>query len=54
MDEIPTTMVWKFRFPVTNDSFAKGKPVKTVDLDFYTHGAFLGSNAGAVVIVLNR
>ena len=53
-DEIPTTMVWNRRFSVINDSFAKGKPVKTVDLDFYTDGAFFGRNAGAAVIVTNR
>ncbi len=53
-DEIPTTMVWNRRFSVINDCFAKGKPVKTVDLDFYTDGAFFGRNAGAVVVVTNR
>ena len=45
-DEIPTTMVWNHRFSVINDSFTKRKPVKTVDLDFYTDGAFFGRNAG--------
>ena len=53
-DEIPTTMVWNHRFSVLNDSFAKGKPEKTVDLDFYTDGAFFGRNAGAAVLVTNR
>ncbi len=53
-DEIPTTMVWNRRFSVINDSFAKGKPVKTVDLDFYTDGAFFGRNAGAAVVVTNK
>ncbi len=52
-DEIPTTMVWNRHFSVINDSFAKGKAVKTVDLDFYTDGAFFG-NAGAAVVVTNR
>ncbi len=47
-------MVWICRFSVINDSFAKGKPVKTVDLDFYTDGAFFGRNAGAAVIATNR
>ncbi len=53
-DEIPTTMVWNQRFSVINDSFAKGKPVKTVHLDFYTDGAFFGRKAGAAVVVTNR
>ena len=43
-------MVWNRRFSVINDSFAKGKPVKTVDLDIYTDGAFYGRNAGAAVV----
>ncbi len=53
-DEIPTTMVWNRCFSVINNSFAKGKPVKTVNLDFYTDGAFFGRNAGAAVVVTNR
>ncbi len=28
--------------------------MKTVDLDFYTDGAFFGRNVGAVVVVPNR
>ncbi len=52
-DEIPTTMVWNRRFSVINDSFTKGKPVKTVDLDFFTNGAFTGTRAGAVVVVVS-
>ena len=54
MDEIPTTMVWNRRFSVINDSFAKGKPMRTVDLDFYTDRAFFGRNIGAAVVVTNR
>ncbi len=53
-DKIPTTMVWNCCFSVIDDSFAKGKPVKTVALDFYTDGAFTGTSAGAVVVVVNR
>ncbi len=47
-------MVWNRRFSVINDSFTKGKPVKTVNLDFYTDGAFTGRSAGAAVVVTNR
>ena len=32
-DKILTTMVWNSRFSVINDSFIKGKTVKTADLD---------------------
>ncbi len=53
-DNISTTMVWNRRFSVINDSFTKGKPVKTVNLDFYTDGAFTGRSAGAAVVVKNR
>ena len=47
-------MVWNRSFSVLNDSFAKGKLVKTVDLDFYTNRAFTGRSARAAVIVTNR
>ncbi len=53
-DEIPTIMVWNRRFSVINDGFTKEKPVKTVDLYFYTDAAFFGRNAGAAVVVMNR
>ncbi len=53
-DEIPTTMVWNRRFSVIEYSFAQGKPVKTVDLDFHTDGAFTSTSAGAAVVVVNR
>ncbi len=35
-DEIPTTMVWNRRFSVIEESFSKGRPVKTVDIDIFT------------------
>ncbi len=41
-DTVPTTMVWNRRFSGINDNFIKRKPVKTVDQDFYTDGAFFG------------
>ena len=47
-------MVWNRRFSVIDDSFAEGKPVRTVDLDFYTDRAFTGTSAGAAVVVVNR
>ncbi len=53
-DKIPTTMVWNCRFSAINDSFAKGKPMKTVNLDFYTDVAFTAGNARAAVIVTKR
>ncbi len=53
-DKIPTTMVWNRHFSVIDDSFAKGKPVKTVDLDIYTDGGFIGTSAGASAVVVNR
>ena len=53
-EEITTTMVWNRHFSVINNSFVKGKPVKTLSLDFHTDGAFFGRNAGAAVVVTNR
>ncbi len=53
-DEILTTMVWNRCFSVINDFCTKRKPVKTVNLDFYTDGAFFSRNAGAAIVVTNQ
>ncbi len=50
-DEIPTTMVWNRCFSIIDNSFTKGKPMKTVDLDFCTNRAFNGTSAGAAVVI---
>ncbi len=53
-DEIPTTMVWIRHFSVIEESFSNGRPVKTVDIDIFTDGAFTDTSAGGAGVAVNR
>ncbi len=53
-DEIPTTMVWNRLFSIIEECFSKGGPMKTIDIDICTDGAFTDTSAGGAVAAVKK